>query len=157
MTKSLLSEFQQWKDEFERNSGTSFVKATGDKQKHSTMKLYTTKTVYYYCNRSGFFNSKGAGRCHIKSQGSSKLNAHCTAAITATTKIPGTELRVSVCKTHYGHTCSLGHTRLSESDRLTIVGQLAQGITFERILDNIRDNVGSKFEHIHLTTRKDIS
>ena len=75
MTKSLLSEFQQWKDEFERNSGTSFVKATGDKQKHSTMKLYTTKTVYYYCNRSGFFNSKGAGRCHIKSQGTSMHTA----------------------------------------------------------------------------------
>ena len=145
--------FQQWKDEFERNSGASFVKATGEKGQGSV-----TTNVYYYCNRSGFFHTKATGRHHIKSQGSSKLNAHCTAAITVRKNIPGTNIvKVNICKTHYGHNCSLGYTRLSETDRLTIAGQLAQGITFERILDNIRDNVGSKFERIHLTTRKDIS
>lgn len=149
----LFTGFQQWKEEFERNSGTSFVKAAGEKGQGST-----TTNVYYYCNRSGFFQSKGTGRRHIKSQGSSNLNAHCTAAITVRKNILRTNiLHVNICKTHYGHKCSLGYTRLSETDCLTIAGQLAQGITFERILDHIRDNVGSKFERIHLTTRKDIS
>ena len=132
--------FQQWKDEFERNSGASFVKATGEKGQGSV-----TTNVYYYCNRSDFFHTKATGRRHIKSQGSSKLNAHCTAAITVRKNIPGTNIvKVNICKTHYGHNCSLGYTRLSETDRLTIAGQLAQGITFERIFDNIRDNVGIK-------------
>lgn len=38
-----------------------------------------------------------------------------------------------------------------------ICGQLAQGVTFERILDDIRDNVGTRFDRIHLVTRKDIA
>ena len=132
--------FQQWKDGFERNSGASFVKSTGEKGQGSV-----TTDVYYYCNRSDFFHTKATRRRHIKSQGSSKLNTHCTAAITVRKNIPGTNIvNVNICKTHYGHNCSLGYTRLSETDRLTIAGQLAQGITFERIFDNIRDNVGIK-------------
>ena len=148
----LSSEFQRWKDEYEGGSDTLFVKSTGEKGQGST-----TTTTYYYCNRSGIFYSKGTGQRHVKSQGSSKLNAHCTAAITVRRNIHSTILHIFVCKSHYGHTCSLGHIRLSEADRLSIAGQLSQGVTFERILDNIRDNVGSKFERIHLTTRKDIS
>ena len=54
--------------------------------------------------------------------------------------------------THYGHTTSLGHLRILESDRINIAGQLAQGI-----LDRIRDSLGKEFHRIHLLTRKDIA
>ena len=150
----LSSEFQRWKDENERGSDTLFVKSTGEKGQGST-----TTTTYYYCNRSGIFYSKGTGQRHVKSQDSSKLNAHSTAAITVRRNTHSTILHTCtfVCKSHYGHTCSLENIRLSEADRLSIAGQLSQGVTFERISDNVRDNVGSKFERIHLTTRKDIS
>ena len=64
---------------------------------------------------------------------------------------------VDICHTHYGHSSKLGHLRLPEAERLRIAGQLSQGVTFERVLDDIRDSVHNKFTRIHITTRKDIS
>ena len=60
---------------------------------------------------------------------------------------------VEVCHSRYGHTQTLGHLRLPEVARQKLSGQLAQGVTFERILDDIRDNVGSRFNRIHSVTR----
>ena len=64
---------------------------------------------------------------------------------------------VDICHTHYGHSSKLGHLRLPEAERLRIAGQLSQGVTFERVLDDIRDSVHNKFTRIHITIRKDIS
>ena len=113
-----------------------------------------THTRYYYCNRSGFFAAKSSGKRHMKSQGTSKLNTYCTASITAT--LDNGLIRAQICNTHYGHNTSLGHLRLSESDRSSIAGQLAQGVKFEHILDSIRDNVGTQFHRLHLLTRQDL-
>ena len=115
--------------------------------------------TYYYCNRSGFFQSKDAGRCHLKPQGSSKIDAHCTAALIVTRHLHEHTILVEVCHSHYGHTQTLGHLRLPEVARQRTSGQLAQGVTVKRILDDniIKDNVGSRFDRIHLVTRKDIA
>ncbi len=61
-----------------------------------------------------------------------------------------------ICKTHYGHSCRIGHIRLPQTDRLVIAGQVAQGVSFDRILDNIRDSVSKRFERNHLVTKKDL-
>ena len=116
------------------------------------------KTTYYYCSRSGFFRNTSTDKRYSKLQGTDKLNAHCTAAITLTELNYKTtnHLQVQVYKTHYGHKCSLGHIRLPYSHREAIAGRLSQGVTIEHILDSIRDNVGDSFERIHLTSRKDI-
>ena len=37
-----------------------------------------------------------------------------------------------------------------------LAGQLLLGVSFQHILDNIRDNVGGELKRIHLLTRKDI-
>ena len=42
---------------------------------------------------------------------------------------------VEVCHSHYGHTQTLGHDRLPEVARQRISGQLAQGVTFDGILN----------------------
>ena len=62
-----------------------------------------------------------------------------------------------MCKTHYGHQLSLAHLRSQRAVRQGIVGQLAQGVSFQHILDEIRDSVAQRFERIHLITRKDIA
>ena len=112
--------------------------------------------TYYYCNRSGHFNSKSAGKRHMKTQGTSKINAYCTAAIIATKERERECIEVQVFETHYGHQPTLGHLRLQECERTAIAAQLAQGVDFQHILDNIRDNIGEQFRRIHLLTRKDI-
>ena len=115
-----------------------------------------TVVHYYYCNRSGFFISESTGQRHLKSQGSSKLHFHCTAGMTVKRHVQEKSVTVDICHTHYGHSPKLGHLRLPEAERLRIAGQLSQGVAFERVLDDIRDSVQSKFTRIHLTTRKDV-
>ncbi len=46
--------------------------------------------------------------------------------------------------------------RLSKQDKLSIAGQLLQGVNFESILDKVRDSVGTKFQRIHLIVKKDL-
>lgn len=147
----LHADFMSWKENYENESCSSFAKATGDKgaDKHIT---------YYYCNRSGYYKKKSQGKHHTKLQGTSKLNAYCTAAIVVTqvTKDDKEIIQAQICKTHYGHQLSLGHLRLQKSQRQAIASQLAQGITPQHVLDKIRDSVHNKFERIHLITKKDI-
>ncbi len=56
---------------------------------------------------------------------------------------------------HYGHQTSMGHLRISETERLAIAAKLANGVGIQRILDDIRDSIGSSYPRIHLLTRKD--
>ena len=66
------------------------------------------------------------------------------------------DLQVNVCTSHYGHSISMGHIRLKEEDRYLIAAKIAQGVAFERILDDIRESIGENVNRLHLTTRKDI-
>ena len=89
-------------------------------------------------------------------QGTSKINAHCTAAMNVS-KNENKTIQMELHSTHYGHELSLGHLRLSDSERVAIAGKLADGVDFQHILDNIRDSLGKEFQRIHLLTRKDIT
>ena len=64
---------------------------------------------------------------------------------------------MEVHTTHYGLEKSLGHLQLTHSEYAAIAGQLAQGVNFQHILDNIRESLGTEFKRIHLLTRKDIT
>ena len=72
--------------------------------------------------------------------------------VVVTTERNGREVHLKMCTTHYGHQLSLGHYR-----KLYVAGQLAQGVSFQHILDGIRDSVAERFKRIHLITRKDIA
>ena len=127
------------------------MKATGSKTSEGCA------ITYYQCNRSGTFRPKGTGKRKLKSQGSSKINRHYTAAITLTVDHSTQSVTAEVCHTHYGHDTRLGHIRLSEEDRLTVIGKLVQGVTFDKILDDIRSSVNEDFKRIHLIQRKDLN
>ena len=47
----------------------------------------------------------------IKSQGTAKINAYCTAAMVVSQKEHKQDLQVNVCTSHYGHSISMGHIR----------------------------------------------
>ena len=145
-------DFSSWKSKIEKETNSNYIKTTGEKANSCN------SVTYYYCNRSGYLCSKTSNGRQQKSQGTAKLNAYCTSAIVCR-KNEGSAhaLEVEYCATHYGHSQSLGHLRLQHSDRLEIAGKLFQGITFERILDDIRDRVDQSIHRIHHTTRKDIA
>ncbi len=145
------TDFQTWKDEFEKETSSQFVKATGEKIG------IENRTTYYYCNRSGYFTSNSTGKRKSPEHTSSKLDSYCTAAIVATVSDYTNYIKIYVCKTHYGHECRLGYTRLQSTLRQCVAGKLTQGVEVDRILDDVRDNIGGRLERIHLITRKDIA
>ena len=111
---------------------------------------------YYYCNRSGIYQSKTSGKRQPKTQGSCKLGERCIAHIKAThDQLTGT-VEVCYCSTHHNHDVSLGHIRMPRETRMKIAAQLQQGVTMERIMDNIRENVVEGITREHLVTKQDV-
>ena len=117
--------------------------------------VHNTKVTYFYCNRSGRFTSKSKDIRSEKKQGSSKIGSYCTAGIHCEHLKDG-KIKTEVVKTHYGHDCSLGHLRIPEQDRLAIASMLSQGVSFDNILNKIRDSVSKQIDRFHLTTKKDL-
>lgn len=79
--------FELWKEQMEKKTSSWFVRATGDKG------TVDSTTTYYYCNRSGYFTSRGGQKRHLKAQGSSKLDTYCIASIVARTTQDGKSWR----------------------------------------------------------------
>ena len=67
------------------------------------------------------------------------------------------QVNVDVCYTHHGHSKSLEHLRLPKCQRAMIAAKIQQGVTRERILDDIRESVGETFRRQHLIERQDLA
>ena len=50
----------------------------------------------------------------------------------------------------------MGHLRIQEATRLKIAAQLQEGVTMQRIMDNIRDSVTFGITREHLVTKQDM-
>ena len=138
-------EFTQWKSALEESQNSLYCKTTGSKEKHDD----TSKISYYNCNRSGKYIAKGTGKRRLKSQGSSKIGAHCTSTIQLIENSDTGLYQVNFCKTHYGHEMQLGHIRISNEEKRIIASKRKMGIEKERILKDIREGIGkSKATHI---------
>ena len=69
--------------------------------------------------------------------GTCKIDKNCTSTIKEVTYHDG-KIKAEVCYTHYGHNKDLHHTWLSQRQRQQIAAKLQQGITREKILDDVR-------------------
>ena len=120
--------------------------------------LQSRKKWFYYCSRAGKYESQGKCNGSSKSQGTSKVISHCTAHIYATVNIQTRAVRVRYNSTPFNHDTHLGHLRISNATRTMIASKLQQGITTQRILDDIRDpEQGKQIGREHLVSRKDIN
>jgi hypothetical protein len=136
----------------EREKNTNYSRSTGNK-----ICSANNETTYYYCNRTGKYKPRTRNTRHLKSQGTSKLDKHCTSSIIALKCLRTGRIQAKICHTHYGHKTEVGHLRLSKTDRMQIAGQLAHGVKSDFILNNIRDGLQDTISRVHLTTRKDIT
>ena len=118
-TKSFpnLHSFMQWKEEIEVKSSTLFVLHSSPKQR------VDCTCYYYYCNRTGQYNSKGKGKRNLKIQGISKIGCHCTAYIRAQKYLSG-EVYAETCN-HHTHPIELAHLKLPDSVRQMIAAKLS--------------------------------
>ena len=127
-------------------SKSSFVKQRGDKM----TKQY--KTSWFYCNRTGEYESKGKGKRSLKSQGTSKTDCSCPAFITASTG----EVTAEFCLRRVGRGKDITHCRISKEMRYSIAAKLAQGVNMNSIMGFIRDGQAGPLTRDHLTTRLDL-
>ena len=140
----------KWKVLEEKLSKSWFVKQRADRRtKHH-------KTCsWFYCNRTGEFSSRGEGKRSLKSQGSSKTGCSCPAFITTRTDGVTGEVVAEYCLQHVGHKREIAFNRISSEMRSRIAGKLAQGVSMNSIMDNIRDTQFGQLTRDHLSTRAD--
>ena len=108
--------------------------------------------------RSGSFNSRGAGKRQIKTQGSSKIDNICTARMKVKEDILSTEIIVMCISINWNHEMNLAHLPIPKPVVLNIASQLHQGVPVQTILDKIRDGDidGDCFGHEHLINPQQI-
>ncbi|XP_049813901.1 uncharacterized protein LOC126260609 [Schistocerca nitens] len=143
-------DFLKWKSKEEKLARCSFVMHGGAKHVKGATK------ITYVCHRSGIFISRSKGKRLLKSQGSNKMGGHCTSAIEVSQEKTG-KCTCVYFKTHFGHELNIGFLHLSKSEREIIAGKIAEGVTFQRILDDVRDSIHcEEVKRLHLLTRKDL-
>lgn len=153
LTKSELKfksfdEFTEWKKQTEQSTNSEYVKKCGVKRKEKE------KASYFYCHRSGVFESTGDGKRSTKFYGSNRLNSNCPSMMKVIEKEH--EIHIEFTETHVGHKNAIGKLHISEDDKLKICAQLQQKIPISTILDNIRDTNSANYDRRYLITRKDI-
>ena len=87
--------------------------------------------------------------------GTCKINNNCTSTIKASQLKDG-KIHVNTCFTHYGHEKDIHHISLTKRQRQHLASKLQQGVSKDKIMDEIRDNFGSEFQRIHLLERRDL-
>lgn len=92
----------------------------------------------------------------MKLQGSCKIGKVCPAMISVHDQNP--EVHVGYYNVHYGHDFDLRHIPLSKKDREEIAEQLAQNISFNEVLENIKGKLSDdEISRLHLLHRQDLA
>lgn len=133
LTVSTVAEFYNWKEQFEKESCSSYVSHRG------ATKSSDHSTYRFYCNRSGHYRPEGKGVHELKISGSRKINSSCPSSITAKEWTGHGTVEVLFTKTHVGHQLELKHVNLAKSDKNWLASQLALQIPKKSILDKVRD------------------
>ena len=146
-----INQFKEWKLQEERKSKAHFVR-------NSSIKEYgSVKYMYYYCNRSGHYKSKGNGERSPQSQGTCKSGNTCIAYMKTMEDTLSKSVVVEYCSTHTGHEIKVKHLPILQDIKLKIAQKLQDGVSINRILDDIRDNcLDGGVGREQLVTRQDI-
>ncbi|XP_065666946.1 uncharacterized protein LOC124808868 [Hydra vulgaris] len=139
-----------WKSDIESNNAAQYVLSSGEKFDKDGWKV-----SYYQCRRSGLCRCMANKRI-VKSSGTRKIAKNCTSTLKVSQCSEG-QVVVHACYSRYGHKNEIQHISLSSVQRHEIACKLKMGITKNRILDDIRDEISCVQSRLHLTQQKDIT
>ena len=145
-----IKEFEDWKKEQEKSSKCLYVQDSGCRMQGLNRKRY------FYCHRSGIFKAKGKRLRAIKTQGTCKINRFCTANMKVSEDTVNGKVIVSYCNSHSEHDLDICHLKISTKTKMCIAAKLQSGVSVDRILDDVRDEVAGTIEREHLMSRQDI-
>lgn len=95
---------------------------------------------YYECHRSGSSRSAST-HTRMKWADSKKIEKNCSARIVATHVED--KIHVHIQRTHFGQTQSIRFLRLTKDERDELASKINMGVTFNRILSDIRDTAAA--------------
>lgn len=144
----VFSEFLTWKENFEQDNNSRYVRVTGCKTLQDGKKL-----SYYYCNRSTYFTSKSKGV--RKRNIPIKVKGICTASIKEVQNNDGS-IEIFLCATHYGHTLSSEYMRMTKREREEITELVQQGDHPDFVINAARAKASDSLGRVHMLNRKDI-
>ncbi|XP_065203212.1 uncharacterized protein LOC135833375 [Planococcus citri] len=149
---SSMQEFQNWKQNFEKETTSMFVQTSSAKKRKNCVTYY-----YFYCHRSFLGKTQYIRKTANKKKGigSNKVSKSCPAMIKASTSGDGA-VKVEFCSTHLGHETSVERLRLSTKDRTLLAEKLIAGIPPQRILADIRQNAKSPNDRIIYANMNDL-
>ncbi len=84
------------------------------------------------------------------------MGGQCTAHIKAIVCQHNGQVEVKYCSTHHNHEVKLTYLRIPSQIRVQIASKLLQGISMDRIMDDIRDTIFSKINRQHLISKQDL-
>lgn len=140
-----FSDFDIWRHSLEDKNKFRFVKINPK----SSKSLY-----YYHCHCSGLARRRSEG-LRMRWKPSIKINKTCPVRLIV--KLHGGLIHVKYCKTHVGHKPSVKDVPLRKDERAAVATKIAAGVNYNRILEDIRDDVSSDaLQRIHLLDKRDI-
>ncbi|XP_068085177.1 uncharacterized protein [Anabrus simplex] len=143
---SSMADFYQWKEKMEKETLSSYSKATGTRGSQQSLRHY------FACHRSGERRTHGKGKRLFNAENSVKIGKLCPSRLIVSES--GNGVFVIFHKSHVGHTNCLKYLRLTRSDKELIAGKLRNGLPKKQILKEIRSGVPS--ERIHAIDMVDI-
>ena len=96
--------------------------------------------------------------CYITYQhaGTRKISNNCTSTIKRIGDKDGS-ITAEIVETHYGHNLELQHVPIPDDKKEEIAAKLQQGISNERIIDDIRNSCNDEgIKRHHLLEKKDL-
>ena len=149
---SSLDEFEAWKVGEEEKSTAHYVQ-------QSAVKMISDGSVtHLVCNRSGNPRpSRSTGKRQQKSQGSCKSGEFCLSHMKVMVNASSGQVTVEYCSSHTGHSSQIAHIPIPNQIKLEISSKLHAGVTVERIIDDIRNDVDGGLKRKHLATKLDIN
>ncbi|XP_072384060.1 uncharacterized protein [Diabrotica undecimpunctata] len=144
-----LVDFNKWKASQEKQYECIYSKQN---ENISSQK----KISYYICHRSGSpkLVSEETRKRVMRRQGSCKMDSACSSTIKLIENKLLNSIEATIWTPHT-HNQSLRFVNLSKDERSLIAGKLSMGVSFQKILDDIRDS-SSNIERMSLLNRKDL-
>ncbi|XP_038070595.1 uncharacterized protein LOC119739654 isoform X2 [Patiria miniata] len=143
-----MTEFELWKESLEEAESCSFAQYSGFRNKGDY------RFRYLQCNRSGMYKQRGVGKRQPKHSGTCKIDNNCTASMKVTCHTNG-KVDVECHRTHYGHQKDRELMWLPRKKREEVTAKLGQGISRDRIMNELRDSEGELMRQQELARARD--
>ncbi|CAK8674496.1 unnamed protein product [Clavelina lepadiformis] len=160
------ADFRVWLSELEREARCTYMRRRGwQLNKNGSF------TGCFYCHRGGAYTSMATKKLS-KMQGSCKTGIECTSSLKVQMRSSCgkrkrsnnddfsdiNHIEVEAYLQHYGHNLDISHTRINKVEKANIAKRLSDGISRNKILDEIRGTLDTTTQphRVHLLSLQDI-